>query len=264
MLQKAWVKLNKVLFPIFMLFVSKTGAIDKYSLLKNDFSRIERKANLTGTKILESPEEKLVVLLADKIIKIKGGAVLPSADGFSTDPSYQNQNPSRNIRRKVRGKLDTKINNRFSSSLVPRPGVTFGNPPRITLVNANSYNPTGEEFSDVPQNQNVASCKSISMDTIANSLSSDYFDYQTQYYSYSLSKRFDTNKCSVKKFKELARDPRSNYEKYDRVSIDEARAIVQAELENRVIEPSRPDTLEAKKVDLDYKEKVLIHLLMLI
>lgn len=52
MFQKAWGKLNKVLFPILMLVVSKTAAIDKYSLLKNDFSSIEREANLTENKIL--------------------------------------------------------------------------------------------------------------------------------------------------------------------------------------------------------------------
>lgn len=134
MFQKARVKLNKVLFPIFMLVVSKTPAIDKYFLLKNDFSIIERKADLTENKIFESAEEKGVVLLRDKVIKIKGGAVLPSAEGFPTD--HISHNPSRNIRRKVRGKLDNKRSNRFSSSLSPRPGVSFGNPPRVTVLNS--------------------------------------------------------------------------------------------------------------------------------
>lgn len=53
----------------------------------------------------------------------------------------------------------------------------------------------------------------------------------------------------------MARDIGSNGVKYDRVSIYEARAVVQAELQNLVIEPTRADTLEARRVDLDYKTK---------
>jgi hypothetical protein len=40
---------------------------------------------------------------------------------------------------------------------------------------------------------------------------------------------------------------------YTRGSVDEARAIVQAEFENIVINPTRPTKLEAIKVDLDFK-----------
>lgn len=82
------------------------------------------------------------------------------------------------------------------------------------------------------------------MDTMANSLSPKYLEFQSKYYSKSLPKWFETNQCSVKKFKELANDPRANDTKYDRISIDEAKAVVQAEIENLVIEPTRPDKLE--------------------
>jgi len=68
-----------------------------------------------------------------------------------------------------------------------------------------------------------------------------------------LPKRFDTNKCSAQNFKELAVDPRRSGTHYTRTSIDEARAIVQAKLENLVIEPTRPNPLTSKSVDLDYE-----------
>lgn len=103
-------------------------------------------------------------------------------------------------------------------------------------------------------NLGQGSCRSSkypSMDKIANSLSPEYSKFQNKYYSKSLPKRFNTNQCSVRKFKELAKDPRVLTS--DRVSIDEARAIVQAKLENLVIEPTRPDLLLARRVDLDYE-----------
>jgi hypothetical protein len=93
------------------------------------------------------------------------------------------------------------------------------------------------------------------MDTMANSLSSEYAKYQSNYYPELSPKRFDTNTCSTEKFEKLARDPRANDVKYNRVSIDEARAVVQAELQKIIIEPTRPEKLEARRVDLDYKVK---------
>lgn len=105
-------------------------------------------------------------------------------------------------------------------------------------------------------NPGQGSCRSsnhLSMDKLANSLSPEYSEFQSKYYSESLSKRFDTNNYSAKEFKELAKDPRVDDVKYDRVSIDEARTIVQAKLENLVIKPTRPDMETARRVDLDYK-----------
>jgi hypothetical protein len=97
------------------------------------------------------------------------------------------------------------------------------------------------------------SSKNISMDIIANSISQEYSEFQSKYYSECLPKRFDTNNYSAREFKELAKDPRVDGVKYDRVSIDEARTIVQAKLENLVIKPTRPDLETARLVDLDYK-----------
>ena len=92
------------------------------------------------------------------------------------------------------------------------------------------------------------------MDKLANSLNPEYSEFQSKYYSESFPKWFDTNECSTRNFKELAKDPRVNVVKYDRVSIDEARAIVivQAKLENLVIKATRPDMETARRVDLDF------------
>ena len=104
-------------------------------------------------------------------------------------------------------------------------------------------------------NLGQGSCRSsnnLSMDKLANSLSPEYSEFQSKYYSESLPKRFNTNNYSAREFKELAKDPRVDGVKYDRVSIDEARAIVQAKLENLVSKPTRPDMEKARRVDLDY------------
>jgi hypothetical protein len=53
------------------------------------------------------------------------------------------------------------------------------------------------------------SCRSsqhLSMNTMANSLSPEYSEFQNKYYPELSRKRFDTNQCPVRKFKELARD----------------------------------------------------------
>lgn len=105
------------------------------------------------------------------------------------------------------------------------------------------------------QEELVLALKSGGMEIMANSLSPEYSEFQKKHNQQSLTNRFDTNKCSAKKFKDLAQDSRSNIVKYDRVSIDEARAVIQAELQNVVIQPTRASKLEARRVDLDYKVK---------
>ena len=105
-------------------------------------------------------------------------------------------------------------------------------------------------------NLGQGSCRSsnhLSMDKLANSLSPEYSEFQSKYYSESLPKRFDINNYSAREFKELAKDPRVDNVKYDRVLIDEAKAIVQAKLENLVSKPTRPDMETARRVNLDYK-----------
>ena len=104
-------------------------------------------------------------------------------------------------------------------------------------------------------NPRQGSCKSsnhLSIDKLAHSLSPEYSEFQKKYYSESLPKRFDTNNYSTNEFKKLAQDPRSSDTKFDRVSIDEARTVVQAKLEKLVIEPARPGMELAKRVDIDF------------
>jgi hypothetical protein len=64
------------------------------------------------------------------------------------------------------------------------------------------------------------------MDELADSLSPEYSEFQNKYYPESLPKCFDTSNYSVREFKELAKDPRTDGCKCDRVLIDEARTIV--------------------------------------
>jgi hypothetical protein len=52
------------------------------------------------------------------------------------------------------------------------------------------------------------SCRSsnhLSMDKLANSLSIEYSEFQSKYYSESLLKRFDTNNYSAREFKDKSR-----------------------------------------------------------
>ena len=130
-----------------------------------------------------------------------------------------------------------------------RPGQVQPNPRIAPKLQENPVNRNN------PGQRTCRSSQHPSMNTMANLLSPEYSEFQNKYYPQSSPKRFNTNQCSAKKFKELARDSRANGVKYDRVSIDEARAVVQAEFQNVVIEPTRANKLEARRVDLDYKVK---------
>ena len=101
--------------------------------------------------------------------------------------------------------------------------------------------------------QGGGSCKANQhpfMDAMSNSLNPEFLQYQKDYYPKSSPQRFNTNQCPSSKFNQLAYDPVRN--KHTRISIDEARAVVQAELQNVVIEPTRANELEARRVDLDF------------
>jgi hypothetical protein len=94
-----------------------------------------------------------------------------------------------------------------------------------------------------------------SMDKTSKQLSADYVEYQNDYRSEFLEKRFDTTRCPTNKFKRLAQDPRTTSDTYEytRTSIDEARGVIQAEMENLIIRPTRPNKITAQEVDLDYQ-----------
>lgn len=102
--------------------------------------------------------------------------------------------------------------------------------------------------------QGGGSCKAnqhTSMGAMSNSLNPEFSQYQKDYYPKSSPQRFDTSQCPSSKFNQLAYDSVRN--KHTRISIDEARAVVQAELQNVVIEPTRANQLETRRVDLDFK-----------
>jgi hypothetical protein len=149
------------------------------------------------------------------------------------------------VERLIPNQLDSQINHqhfgpqRHQGHVQPNPRIA----PKLQ-ENPVDRNNMGQE--------NCRSSNHPSMDKLANSLSPEYSEFQSKYYWESLPKRFDTNECWARKFKELAKDLRVDGIKYDRVSIDEARAIVQAKLETLVIKPTRPDMETARRVDLDY------------
>jgi hypothetical protein len=91
-----------------------------------------------------------------------------------------------------------------------------------------------------------------SLDTMANLLSPEYLKYQNNEVPPFLRKRFNTNKCSYERFVELARDPRYSTPTFTRVSIEEALIALQAEMEGLIINPRRPDSTIARKMDLDF------------
>jgi len=78
---------------------------------------------------------------------------------------------------------------------------------------------------------------------------------QSKYYPKSVPKWFNTNKCSIENFEKLARNTCANSVKYDRISIDQIKAIVQTKVQNVIIDSTRVDTLETRRVNLDYKVK---------
>ena len=81
-------------------------------------------------------------------------------------------------------------------------------------------------------------------------LSQEYKEYQQNFNSPSLSKRFDTKKYDEKRFKELAKDPKANKEVFHKTTVDEARSARHAEIEGIIENVSR---LYCKSVDLDFK-----------
>ena len=93
----------------------------------------------------------------------------------------------------------------------------------------------------------------ISMDKLCKSISAEHNEFQNKYLKDSTFKRFDTKNYSVERFKKLATNPRSTTNEFQRGAVDEARAIIQAELEKLITEPIRPTSEIANRVDLDFK-----------
>lgn len=94
--------------------------------------------------------------------------------------------------------------------------------------------------------------KPTTFEEMANAFCPEYTKFQKDHQTQNL-KRFNTRKCSQEKFLALATDPRSN--EINRGSIDETRAVLQAESQGLISSPTRPSTKLAKTVDLDFRVK---------
>lgn len=69
----------------------------------------------------------------------------------------------------------------------------------------------------------------------------------------SLLTHFNADNYLAKESKELVKHPHIDHVKYNRVSADETRVIVQAKLENSVTKVTRPNMVTTRRVDLYYK-----------
>ena len=95
--------------------------------------------------------------------------------------------------------------------------------------------------------------ESKSMETLSQTLSQEYTEYQQKFNSPPVSKRFDTKNYDQEKFKELSKDPNAKKTVFHKTTVDEARSALHAEMEGHIENPQRLDQLFTKSVDLDFK-----------
>jgi len=127
-------KKGEILINIVLLFTLKTGIKVKNFDFEMDSQRIERVIDSTET------DNDLTV---NQIIEIKGGQFV---DGFTQDTHCV----GRNIRRKVRSKIDNPKKGNILYTRAPIPSRRNIGPASITVVRARGYSPSGEN----PQNLN--------------------------------------------------------------------------------------------------------------
>jgi hypothetical protein len=70
-------------------------------------------------------------------------------------------------------------------------------------------------------------------------LSQEYTEYQQQFNSLPVSKRFDTKHYAQEKFKELSKDPKANKEVFHKTTVDEYRTAIHAQIKGLVENPQR-------------------------
>ena len=128
-------KKGEILINIVLLFTFKTVIKVKNFEFEINSHRIER---------VETGND----LTVDQIIEIKGGQFV---DGFTQDTHYV----GRNIRRKVRGKIDNPKRGNILYTRAPIPSGRNIGPATITIVRARGYSPNGEEVSNNPVNLNA-------------------------------------------------------------------------------------------------------------
>ena len=91
------------------------------------------------------------------------------------------------------------------------------------------------------------------METLSQTLSQEYTEYQQKFNSPPVSKRFDTKNYDQEKFKELSKDPNAKKTVFHKTTVDEARSALHAEMEGHIENPQRLDQPFTKSVDLDFK-----------
>ena len=110
-----------------------------------------------------------------------------------------------------------------------------------------------ERVNLVDFNRGGFSARPMNMETLGRQLSQEYKDYQKDFNSPALSKRFDTIKFSQVRFQELARDPNARTKVYHKKTVDEARSALQAEIMGIVEGVERIPQPYCKSVDLDFR-----------
>ena len=102
-------------------------------------------------------------------------------------------------------------------------------------------------------NRGGFSARPMNIETLGKQLSQEYKDYQKDFNSPPLSKRFDTLKFSQVRFRELAKDPNARMEVYHKKTVYEARSALQAESMGLVEDVERIPQPYCKRVDLDFR-----------
>ena len=92
----------------------------------------------------------------------------------------------------------------------------------------------------------------VNMDTLSRRLSQEYNEYQEQYNSPPLSKRFDTTNYDPGRFRVLSQDPNAKVQAYHKKTVDETRSAIQAEIFGFVNGVNRLPKPYCQSVDLDF------------
>lgn len=102
-------------------------------------------------------------------------------------------------------------------------------------------------------NRGGFSPRPMNMETLGRQLSQEYREYQKEFNSPTLSKRFDTLKFTQERFLKLAKDPSARTKVYHKTTVDEARAALQAEIMGLIENVERIPQPYCKQVDLDFR-----------
>nr|UHY40958.1 hypothetical protein [Thalassionema frauenfeldii] len=144
----------------------------------------------------------------------------------------------------------------ISQSISPTDGFKPVNPAHFNRDVYGYQSPTvSTKLKPNPVDFNNNEQKNLSMDELCKVISPEHTKFRNKYFDDISFKRFDTKEYSIKEFKQLATDPTKNTTNFKRREIDEARAIIQAKLENLIVEPTRPTFEKAKSVNLDFEIK---------